>query len=169
MTLKNALISQSGNRWEDPAIITIPEQKYWKIIMGYDIPMDAHQGQGELMVGKAQSSLGGRGERLHPLANRGGKPFINTEAEQRDSFCGVDLALKPRRPLSSRPVRRRLNTVHSRPPTPPQEAARCFAGKDPTSYPLQREPGRGVGKKREEFGWTCENVPRQHPSSYHRA
>lgn len=51
---------------------------------------------------------------------RGRKPFINSEAEQRGSFCGVELALKPWRALSSRPVRRRLNKVHSRPPPHPR-------------------------------------------------
>lgn len=113
--------------------------------------MDAHQGQGELMVGKMQSSLGGRGERLHPLANRGGKPFINSEAEQRGSFCGVDLALKPNRPWSSRPVRRRLNTVHSRPPPHPRRMHAALLARIPQVH-FKESPAGVWGKKREEFG-----------------
>lgn len=71
------------------------------------------------MMGKTQSFLGGRGERHPPLANRGRKPFINSEAERRGGFTDwrqMDLALRPYKLLYSRPVRRRLNTVHSRNP-----------------------------------------------------
>lgn len=111
------------------------------------------------MVGKIQSSLGGRGERHHPLANRGRKPFINSEAEQRGSFRGVDLALKPYRPLSSRPVRRRLNTVHSRPPPPhPRRMHAALLARIPQVLDFKESPAGVWGKKREEFGWTCENV-----------
>lgn len=110
------------------------------------------------MVGKTQSFLGGWGERHHPLANRGRKPFINSEAEQRGSFRGVNLALKPYRPLSSRPVRRRLNTVHSdRPlPTPGGCTLLCWQGSHKFSTSKRARQGCGEKKRRIWMNmWKC--------------
>lgn len=110
------------------------------------------------MVGKTQSSLGGRGERHHPLPNRGRKPFINSEAEQRGSFRGVDLALKPYRPLSSRPVRRRLNTVHSRlPPPHPRRMHAALLARIPQVLDFKESPAGVWGKKRRIWMnmWKC--------------
>lgn len=116
------------------------------------------------MVGKTQSSLGGRGERHHSLPNRGRKPFINSEAEQRGSFRGVDLALKPYRPLSSRPVRRRLNTVHSRlPPPHPRRMHAALLARIPQVLDFKESPAGVWGKKEKNldehvkmFTWTLE-------------
>lgn len=149
MTLKSAVISQSGNRWEGPSNHYHSRTEILKNDHGlwhtHGCPLRTGRTDGRqdtVFLGRV------RRERHHPLANRGRKPFINSEAEQRGSFRGVDLALKPYRPLSSRPVRRRLNTVHSRPPPPhPRRMHAALLARIPQVLDFKESPAGVWGKK----------------------